>query len=240
MKNLRSVFPKALAAMTVTSLGLCFAAMTANAQSAAATNLSTAPPPAAMPAPAPALAYGASEAVKMYQAGIDKDVIVSYINSTSLPYHLGTNAVLQLQSSGIPQEIIDAMRLRDAQMQQQQVAQQVAPPQPILALPTMSNEPPAEAPPVQILTPATPPPAVAVDGSVDSYSYPDFGYDGLGYYEAPLIIGGWGYPGFHGRGGYGGFHGRGGHGGFHGGGGFGGFHGGFGGGHGGRGGGGHR
>ncbi|HTA28831.1 MAG TPA: hypothetical protein VK731_00025, partial [Candidatus Cybelea sp.] len=186
MKNLRSVFPKALAAMTATSLGLCFAARIASAQSAPTTNLSSAPPPAATPAPVPALAYGASEAVKMYQAGIDKDVIVSYINSTSLPYHLGTNAVLQLQSLGIPQEIIDAMRLRDGQMQQQQDAQQVARQQSIPVLPTMSSEPPAEPPPVQILTPATPPPAVAVDGSDYDYNYPDFGYDGSDYYQAPL------------------------------------------------------
>ena len=75
-------------------------------------------------AQAPALPYGAGEVVKMYQGGINKDVIVNYINSTSLPYHLSADGIIYLQTLGVPQEITKAMIQRDGQLQQQQAAQQ--------------------------------------------------------------------------------------------------------------------
>jgi hypothetical protein len=178
------------------------------------------------------LAYGVGEVVKMYQGGINKDVIINYIDNTAFAYKLSADGIIYLQSIGIPQEITKAMILRDGQlqqqgrqqaMQQQYYAQQPMPP---------GGAPPngygygAGQPPPDVATPSTPPPDVTVIGSdypVYDAAYPYYGYYGYPYYWPGYVgIGGWGW----GRGWGGGWHG--GIGGFHGGGG--GFHGGFGGG----------
>jgi hypothetical protein len=172
----------------------------------------------------------------MYRGGINKDVIISYINNTSLPYHIGADGIIYLQTLGIPQEITQAMIQRDGQLQRQQATQQYRQ-QPMPAPSSGTNGAIAAQVPGQVVTPSTPPPEITVIGSDDGYSYPYY-YDGD--YGPPVVVGGWGwgdgwgYGGF--RRGFGGFHGGGGFGGFHGRGG-GGFHGGGGGGHGG---GGHR
>ena len=58
------------------------------------------PPLAASAAQIPALTYGVGEVVKLYQGGINKDIIVNYINNNALPYHLSADGVLYLQSFG--------------------------------------------------------------------------------------------------------------------------------------------
>src|ERR1700679_4277470 len=53
--------------------------------------------PAATVSPqAPALPYGVSEVLKMYQAGISKDVLVGYIENTVLPFHLNADGIIYL------------------------------------------------------------------------------------------------------------------------------------------------
>lgn len=234
MKNYPSVFRMALAAIITTAVYVGASSSTATAQNTSPATVST--------APAPALPYGAGEVVKMYKGGINKDVIVSYINNTALPYHLNADEIIYLQAQGVPQEVTKTMILRDSQLQQQQQqANQQYNQQPPLQQQPMSEAMPAPygaaapQPPVpQVVIPTTPAPAVTVIGSdypvypVYNYGYPY--YYGGPYYGWPLVIGGWGWGWGHGgfRGGYGGFHGGGG---FRGG--SGGFHGGFGGGHGG-------
>ncbi len=197
-------------------------------------------PPLASAAQAPALSYGVGEVVKMYKGGVGKDTIISYIQSTFLPYHVDAAGIHYLQSLGIPQDITQAMIQRDAQLMQQSVPQPSPGP----------NAAAAAQVPGPVVTPSTPPPDITVIGSDDGYDYPYYDY---GDYGPPVFYGGWGwgngwgYGGFHrdfGRfhgGGGRGFRGGWGGGGFHGGGfrggGGGGFHGGGGGGHGG---GGHR
>jgi hypothetical protein len=192
------------------------------------------------------LPYGVSEVVKLYQGGIDKDVIVSYVNNSSLPYHLTADGILYLHSLGIPEDITKAITQRDGALQQQQaVQQQFYQQQPMPAVVQASNGMVATESPGRVVTPSTPPPDITVIGSDNGYDYPYYDY---GDYGPPLVVGGWGwgygwghggflggYRGFHGGGAFGGSHAGGGFGGSHGG---GGFHGGFGGGHGG--GGGHR
>src|SRR5580693_2198871 len=81
----------------------------------------------------PGMDYGVGEVLKMYQGGIDKDIIVNYINSTTLPYHLTADQIIHMQTLGIPQEITKAMILRDGQLQAQRAQfyqQQQAQPQP--------------------------------------------------------------------------------------------------------------
>jgi hypothetical protein len=275
MKDRSSVFRKAIAAITAAAvcLGVPWSASAQNASTPNASATTVNPngyvPGSAAIAPgtttftppsggAPTtqnltLAYGVGEVVKMYQGGINKDVIVNYINNTALAYHLSADGIIYLQGLGMPQEITKAMILRDGQLQQQQqqAMQQFYQQQPVPppgAMPNGYGYGEGQPPP-QVATPSTPPPDVTVVGSdypVYDAGYPYYGYYGYPYYW-PGYIGGWGWGrGFGGfRGGFGGFHGGFGGGGFHGGFGGGGFHGavgggGFHGGGGGHGGGGHR
>ena len=253
MKNIRSTFLVSL--LSGATAVACLAAGTniALAQDATVAPANSAPPAASAPtssmsSPAPGLPFGAAEVLKMYKGGVGKDIIINYINSTVLPFHLSADGIIYLQSIGLPQDITRTMIQRDGQLQQQaaaayqQQAYQQQAYQQYQQQMTASDQNAAAA--QQVAVPSTPPPSVAVVGS-DANPYYDYGYPygyGYPYYGSSVIIGGgwggwgWGgYPGFGGfRGGFGGF--RGGFGGFRGGGG--GFHGGFGGGHGG--GGGHR
>jgi hypothetical protein len=231
MKNRSSVFWSSVVGLTAGAALLVIPLDTVLAADATPT---AAPPPAN--APVPGVAFGVSEVIKMYQGGINKDVIENYIANTSLPFHLSADNIIYLQNLGMPQEITKALLQRDSQMQQQsamayQQQQQQPPPQ--------MMPPPNQA----VAVPSSPPPPVTYASADYSAGYPapyyDYGYPYYGYYGGywpPVVIGGgWGWGGW--RGGYGGYRG-GGYGGFHGGyggfraGGFGGFHGG--GGHGGH------
>jgi hypothetical protein len=169
------------------------------------------------------LPFGASEVVKMYKGGIAKDIIINYVDSAVLPFHLSADNIIYLQSLGIPQEITKAIILRDGQLQQQAslYAQQMAanPPN------QMPSQPPQQQQQQQqqsVVMPSTPPPVVGDSSVYYDSGYPDYYIGGYPYYYGL----GWGWPGY-----YGGYGWRGG--GFRGGfrGGFGGgFHGGFGGG----------
>jgi hypothetical protein len=248
MKNRKSVY---WASLSIVAAAIC-CGVPWNTASAADESSATSAPAVAKPvsAPAPGLAYGVSEVLKMYQGGIGKDVILNYIANTALPYHLTADGIIYMQAQGVPQDITKALLQRDGQLQQQaaqayqqQAAQQAYQQQP----PPPGNESYSGAyqqQPVEV--PTTPAPVVTYTQPVypaysyaSPYPYYDYGYP-YGYWP-PVVIGGfgwgwggyyrggWGGGGFHGgiRGGGGGFHGGGG--GFHGGGG-GGFHGGGGGG----------
>jgi hypothetical protein len=248
MKTPPSVFRISLATITVAAacIGTPWGAV--NVQSMATNNASAtlafpstqANPTATLPATpllatsvvqVRALTYGVGEVVKLHQAGIDKDIIVNYINNSDLPYNLTADGILYLQSLGVPKEITTALIQRAGQLRQQQASQQYHQAQNQLQATT---PPPGGAigvqPPAQVITPTTSAPAVTMMGSdypVYDYGYPD-SYNGGAYdYWPPVIIGGggWGFGGF--GGGFGGFRGGSRFGGG------GGAHGGFGGGHGG-------
>jgi uncharacterized membrane protein YgcG len=227
MKKYSTVFRMALAAVTATAIaGFC---AIAGAQTSSTTNAAVATPPPAASPPAPTLLYGVGEVVKMYQGGINKEVIINYINNTALPYHLTADAIIYLQNLGMPQEITRAMIQRDGQLQQQQMAMQQAYQQQAMQAQASAQAqaqyaPGAPQPPPQdVAAPSTPPPAVTVVGSdypaYYDYGYPYYGYGWPYYYGGPWVVGGWGWGGRgwgYGHGGYrggGGFHGGGGHGG---------------------------
>ena len=193
-------------------------------------------------APAPALPFGVSEVVRMYQGGIGKDIIVDYVGNTVLPFHLTADGQLYLHHLGVPQEVISALIHRDGELQrqsaaahQQQQLQPAANNQVLPANPTPTVVMPSTQPPV---VPYAYPDASALVVYPDYDAYPYYGYP---YFYGPdvFIGGGFGFGrgfslGGHGRGGIGGGHrggsGGGGRGGV-GGGGRGGFGGGHGGGH---------
>lgn len=65
----------------------------------------------------PAFPLGVSEVVKSYQGGIGKDVLVSYIENSALPFHLTADGVIYLQHLGVPNEVTSALILRDGELQ---------------------------------------------------------------------------------------------------------------------------
>jgi hypothetical protein len=237
MKKHRSIYRVSLICFTTAALSAGVPWQPALADDALS---NSAPAAVTVPvAPAPALAFGVSEVVKMYQGGIGKDVLINYIDNSVLPFHLDANGIIYLQHLGLPQEVTSALIKRDGALQQQANAayqqQSLAYAQPPPPTATAPNYPAAAgntAPPVAM--PDTPPP-------VAPYAYPpvappavvapDYGaapYYGYPYYYGPdvVIVGwgggwgpggggwGWGRGGF-GRGGFGhggfGGHGGGGH-----------------------------
>jgi hypothetical protein len=95
--------------------------------------------------------------VKMYQGGIDKDVIINYVNSISSPFHLNADGIIHLRTLGIPQEITKAMIVHDGQLHQERQANApyYQPPQAMPGTPYADTPAP---PLVQVMTPTTPPP----------------------------------------------------------------------------------
>jgi hypothetical protein len=180
---------------------------------------------------APPLAFGVSEVVKMYQGGISKEVIVSYIENTVLPFHLTADGIIYLQHLGVPQEVTSALIRRDGELQKQAMAAYQQQQQAMATAPGTQAAPGNTAPPAQpaVTMPGTLPPSVSpypdTTGVAPPVVYPDYGpypYYGYPYYYGPdvVIAGGWGWGwGPHGWGwgpGRGGFDhgGFGGHGGF--------------------------
>ena len=244
MKNYTSVYRVGLIALatSVVSIGV-----PRNLDAADGTPSASAP--ATVTTQSPAFPLGVSEVVKMYQGGIGKDVLVSYIENSALPFHLTADGIIYLQHLGMPKEVTSALILRDGELQKQAVAAaqqrvQASQQQPAGGAPSYNQAGVGNtAPPVPM--PSTPAPVVypysesAPPPVYPDYSaYPDYDY-GYPYYGPGLVIGGgygWGWGGY-GRygGGVRGGSGGGSRGGFGGGG-----RGGMGGGGGGHGGGGHR
>jgi hypothetical protein len=169
-------------------------------------------PAAATSAEAPGLPYGVSEVVKMYQGGINKDVLINYIENTVLPFHLTADGIIYLQHLGMPQEVTSALIRRDGELQkqamayQQQQSQNFQQPPAAAAAPynqaVAANPPvvlPSTAPPVVMSPyPQSAPPVVYPDYS--AYPYPYYGYP---YYYGPDVIIGGGFGWGWGRGGFG-------------------------------------
>jgi hypothetical protein len=237
MKSRVTVLSTLLASLTVAAV--CLGVPSANGE--VITIPATAPAPPVQVSPAPPLPYGASDVMKMYQSGINKDIILNYINNSTTACHLNADAIIYLQSIGFPQDIVQALIVRDGQLRQMGYANanaanaaNAAANAAAMAAAGQAGPPQYQYP--QVAVPTTPAPDIS-DYSVDysDYGYPYYGYPyyyaGYPYYYGAYWGPGWGWGwgghrgwgrGFHG--GFGGFHG-----GFRGGGfheGFGGFHGG--------------
>jgi hypothetical protein len=176
---------------------------------AAADGPPSASAPATVTTQASTFPLGVSEVVKMYKGGIGKDVLVSYIGNSALPFHLTADGIIYLQHLGVPNEVTSALILRDGELQKQAVAAaqqrvQASQQQPAVGAPGYNQVGVANsAPPVPM--PSTPAPAVypyaasAPPPVYPDYSaYPDYDY-GYPYYSPGLVIGdgfGWGWGGY--------------------------------------------
>jgi len=208
--------------------------------STAGVNDSNVVPAPAAPAASASQQYnlpsGVAEVMKMYKGAIPADIMISYINNSSLVFYLSADNIISLQQQGLPLPVINAMINRYGQLQRQNS---------MMAGPAQTQQPQYAAPQVQVPAQAPAPQYYSYAPSEPAVSYPveapvydPYYYDSYNYYDPFYYPGYWGWPvgisvgyigGFgHGyyRGGYG--HGGVGHGGFGGGHGGGG---GFGGGH---------
>src|SRR5208283_3361132 len=84
------------------------------AGSAAAQDSSTVTAPAtgvpmAPPAPALQLSYGVSEVVRLAQAKVSDDIIVTYVQTSGNAYGLNADQILYLRQDGVSDRVISAM-----------------------------------------------------------------------------------------------------------------------------------
>jgi hypothetical protein len=197
----------------------------------------------ATPAPmAPAMtaettySSGVTEVLKLYKGGVPTDIILNYINSSTLTVYLSADNIINLQQLGLPKEVLTALLKRQGETRQVALAQAPAAsavPVPQSPAPAYYNAPPEnpadnfnnalQARAAQSY--AYDAPAVSYAAYPSYYDYPYYPYYPYSYsYWPPVAIGfgfghfggGYGHGGFVGHGGFSG--GRSGGGGGHGGG----------------------
>src|SRR5467141_2565326 len=112
MKKRPSTFSVTLALMTVATLLIAARSepVKSNTVSSDEAVNPTQPPAVTEPAAAPPakangikkaaqlarLSFGVDEVVKMHQGGVEADVILNYIENSSVPYHLSAEEIVQL------------------------------------------------------------------------------------------------------------------------------------------------
>src|SRR6266480_3945301 len=81
----------------------------------------------------PKFSFGVDDVTKMYQRGVETDVILNYIESSSVPYHPNAEEIVRLHDLGMPSQIITTLIRHGAKVQreanaayQQQTQQQAA------------------------------------------------------------------------------------------------------------------
>ena len=89
MKRYSPVLRMALATAIMTTVHLGAPWSMADAQTSSITSVIP-PNPATSVVVPPSMSRGVGEVVKLYQAGISKDLIINYINQSGLPYHLSS------------------------------------------------------------------------------------------------------------------------------------------------------
>ena len=201
MKKRLSTFSATLAVMTVAALLIAAPGEPVKTNTDSNDALKPTQPPAATePAAAPLpktngmkkaaqsarLSFGVDEVVKMYQSGVDADVIVNYIENSSVPYHLNAEEIVHLHDIGVPSQITTTLIRHGAKVQQQAnaasaVIQQKA-----------TEEAKAASAKVNYYAPAVyapPAPAVIYTYAYPTYviSYPAYGYPAYypSYYSYP-------------------------------------------------------
>ncbi len=209
MKKRASSFFVILAVMTgATALsGLETAPAKAGTDSSLKVALNTAnqAEPAAEPAQrdaskkaAPAkLSFGVDEVAKMYQNGVENDVILNYIDNSSVPYHLNADEIVQLHEMKVPSPIITALIRRGAQVQQQAATVNAQNQQR-----TTEEAKAASAYANTYSTSVYSPPPVSYSYPTYVSTYPAYGYPAYSYYPSYSYYSGYCYSPFYFRFGY--------------------------------------
>ena len=156
---------------------------------------------AARNATRPKLSFGVDEVVRMYQGGVETDVILNYVENSNVPYHLGAEEVLQLHDVGLPSPVITALIRHGAKVQQQAATayaqSQLKATEEAKAASANANTYSTSA--YAVATPPVVPSAYPtyVDAGYPAYSYPSY-YSYPGYYYSSPFYFRFGYPGFRG------------------------------------------
>ena len=142
------------------------------------------------------LSFGVDEVVKMYQGGVETDVVLNYVENSSVPYHLSAEEVVRLHDIGVPSPIITTLIRHGAKVQQQAVAasaqiQQKATEEAKAASGYANPYPPSAyyAPPTPVVNYNYTYPEYAYAGYPAYYSYPGYCYTSPFYFS-------FGYPGY--------------------------------------------
>ena len=136
MKKRPSIFCVTLALLTFTTAVLGARSEPANAVSGKGEDNPAQPAAAGEPAAEPSakangmkkaaqparLSFGVEEVVKMHQNGVEPDVILNYIENSSVPYHLSAEEVVRLHDIGVPSPVITTLIRHGAKVQQQAAA----------------------------------------------------------------------------------------------------------------------
>jgi hypothetical protein len=115
-------------------------------------------PAATANARVPVLPLGVSEVVKMYQGGVGKDIIVAYIETNVLPFHLTADGEIYLQHLGVPPEVMLALIQRDGELRKQSAAGRQKPQLRVSATAAASDQVVVSNAPSPVIVPSTPPP----------------------------------------------------------------------------------
>jgi len=119
--------------------------------------------------------FGVDEVAKMYQRGVETDVIVNYIESSSVPYHPSAEEIVRLHDLGVPSQIITTLIRHGAKVQREaNAAYQQSQQQPAAVANAAASAYPSSV--------AQPPPVVTytyptyVDNPYPVYVYPSYSY----------------------------------------------------------------
>src|SRR5213082_1616878 len=104
--------------------------------------------------------FGVDEVAKMYQRGVETDVIVNYIESSSVPYHPSAEEIVRLHDLGMPSQIITTLIRHGAKVQREaNAAYQQSQQQPVAAANAAASAYPS---------------SVAQPPTVVTYAYPTY------------------------------------------------------------------
>ena len=181
---------------------LAFGMISAPAQDSSA---STTVVPAAV-APAPPLAYGVPQILKMAQANVANDTIIAYIKNSGTSYGLNADQIIYLKQQGLSDGIITAM-LNQPKAGVVMPAPATPAPEPAAASAVATVPTPTPAPTVTYVQSAPP----SIYYYPQPYYYPY--YSSYAVYPAVSLSFGWGggWGGYAHGGYYGGWHGGGWH-----------------------------
>jgi hypothetical protein len=216
------ISPRLLRAMAAITM-LALSAMSVVAQNST-TSQNTPAVPASVGQAVPQLSFGVPEVLKLSQAKIGEDTIISYVQNSGTSYGgMRADEIVYLREQGVSDRVVTTMLNQRKQLTEAaaQTTTQPATVAPATTATASADANTAQYPKAYVqpsVTYVQPAPVSTVYVVPDSPRYVDYGYYPSGYYgygyPYPAVSFSFGYGGYYG-GGYhgGGYHGGGGHGG---------------------------
>jgi hypothetical protein len=125
----------------------------------------------------PKFSFGVDEIAKMSQGGVEPEVILNYIESSSVPYRPNADEVVRLHDLGVSPQVITALIRHGAKVQQQAAA----------AYAQNQQRTTEEAKAAAATGNTYSAPVYAAPGVTYNYAYPDYGYGAYPVYSYPTF-----------------------------------------------------